>query len=162
MLEQSYKIEFFNIRINMLIIDGGRHNRVLVVLNHMISRIGLYILSYYGGEIAIDTPYIAIRICNTVSEYHCIHYAQKLDNHTFNDFISQPLFKFLNESHTGYWHIMFKKLIVDDYIPHMLFVGVAGYELLPPMIYSLDSKIKSLDICMVDYAGGLPIRLIRL
>lgn len=143
----------------MLISDSRRYTSVLVVINSMISRKGLFLLSYNDREAAIDTPLLTMGIYNCATDYPRICIARKFTSIEIErtEYISHPLFTFLFKLY-DYHHYKFNALRVGRYIPQMLFVGAAGCELLPPMRYSAPYGLISYD-CKVDLAGKLPTRL---
>lgn len=136
----------------MLITDSQRYTSVLVFVSSMISRKGLVLLSYDGGEVNIDTPSIIVRICGR----HISHLQKtRIGNHAWGFCISRPLYVYLRKVGV-YTHYKFQRLRVGEYIPQMLFVGAAGCGLLPPMQYiSLCDRINICD-CRIDYSGELP------
>lgn len=137
----------------MLIIDSRRYTSVLVIVNNMISRKGLVLLSYIGAEVAIDTPSIAVNI-----SFGCIDYARKFTSKMsrLGIYISEPIYAYLSRAY-NYRHIKFEAIHIGDYLPQMLFVGVVGCKLLPPMRYAISCKMKNLCHCRVDYSDRLPI-----
>lgn len=142
----------------MLIIDSNRYTSVLVVLTSKMSRKGLVLLSYNGSSgIAIDTQSLMIKIGDSTKGGKRIKYRKKFtgNENIHCNYISQPLFDILHDSYS-YEHEAFEKLRVDNYMPQMLFVRVAGCELLPPMRYLAYYKMKTLCSCRVDFAGELP------
>lgn len=141
----------------MIIYNGKRYTKVLVILNNIMGRIGLCVLSYANGDVFIDTHSVMVRI-NSYS----ISSVQKTTNiNNMNIYISQPLYNFLSRMY-GYTHSKFRELTVDKWEPHMLFVGVAGCELLPPMRYITSCRDLFMSNCKVDYCGVLPTGLILL
>lgn len=140
----------------MIISDSRRCTSVSVFVNSIMSRKGLALLSYNNdGEVNIDTQSIIIRIVNKTISYA---WKNKSDNRTWSLYISQPLYSYLNKTY-NYTHPKFEALRMDDYIPQMLFVGVAGCGLLPPMQYLTSCNQKFVHLCKVDYGGRLPIGL---